>query len=181
MTGLLMLVVGAVFGALVGYFVRREEHLRERRLDSFGTLVAAFIAAARSGSDLLSVHMQTGYPHELNPQTWDEEQRRSMTDAHSIAWAQARDARNAFELAATEAELVATSQTAQIIEDLRSFLEGALYSGLPWGWAKNYPTSGFNPSDIEPKALQRIRPHVQSTARELWGTSAPKPKKLDGP
>lgn len=125
--------------------------------------------------------MQTGYPYELNPQTWDEEQRRSMADAHSSAWAQARDARNAFELAATKAELVATSQTAQIVEDLRSFLEGSLYSGLPWGWAKNYPTSGLNPSEIEAKALQRVRPHVQSTARELWGASAPKPKKLDGP
>jgi hypothetical protein len=165
---------GAVLGGLVGYLVRRKEHLREQRLDSFGVLVSTFIEAARSGAALLSVHFQVGYPHELSRETWNEEQVRTMTEAHSSAWAQGSVARNAFELAAIKAELVATKGTAKVIEDLRTFLDGALYSGSPWGYSKDYPKSALNPSDIESKALEQIRPHVQATARELWGRHAPK-------
>ena len=134
-----------VLGGLVGYFVRRAEHLMERRLNSFGSLVTAFIESARSGADLLSVHTQTGYPHKLDRERLGEAQVRAMTEAHSSAWMQARSARYAFELAATEAELVATSETVRIIEDLRMFLSGALYSGTPWGNSEAYPTSSLNP------------------------------------
>ena len=175
MLALVTLVLGAVLGGVVGYFVRRAEHLRERRLDAFGTLVSTFMDAARSGADLLSVHTQTGYPQELNRETWGDDQVRAMTEEHSGAWAQARTARNAFELAASQSELVGTTETAKVVEDLRMFLDGALYSGLPWRYSQEYPRSKLNPSDIEPRALEQVRPHVQAMARELWGWGVPKP------
>lgn len=59
MEALALLVLGVVLGAALGYFVRRDEHLRDKRLDAISDLTAAFVDAARSGADLLSVHMQT--------------------------------------------------------------------------------------------------------------------------
>ena len=44
-------------------------------------LEAAFVDAARSGADLLSVHMQTGYPHELNTGSWTAQQIEAMAKA----------------------------------------------------------------------------------------------------
>lgn len=182
MEALALLVLGAGLGAVLGYFVRRDEHLRDRRLDAISDLTAAFIDAARSGADLLSVHMQTGYPHELNTKTWNAEQIEAMAKAHGRAWAASADAAHRFELAVARAELVASKDTARVVTDLRAFLDRALYSGLPWRHAKNYPTAGLNPVEIVPKALEVVRPHVHRTARELWGYAAPKPPKaVEGP
>lgn len=145
-------------------------------------LTAAFIDAARSGADLLSVHMQTGYPHELNAQTWSAKQTAAMAKAHGQAWAASADAAHRFELAVARAELVASKDTAREVTDLREFLDRALYSGLPWRHAKSYPTAGLNPVEIVPQALEVVRPHVHRTARGLWGYSAPKPPKaVEGP
>jgi len=182
MEALALLVLGAVLGAVLGYFVRRNEHLRDKRLDAISDLTSAFVDAARAGADLLSVHMQTGYPHELKRQTWSAQQIDAMGKAHGEAWAAAADAAHRFELAVARAELVASKDTAALVTDLRAFLDRALYSGLPWRHARSYPTAGLNPVEIVPRALEAVRPHVHRTARELWGYSAPKPPKIvEGP
>jgi len=182
MEALTLLVLGAVLGAVLGYFVRRDEHLRDKRLDAISDLTAAFVDAAQSGADLLSVHMQTGYPHELNTEAWNAQQIEAMAKAHGQAWAVSTDAAHRFELAVARAELVASKDTARVVTDLRAFLDRALYSGLPWQHAKNYPIAGLNPVEIVPQALEVVRPHVHRTARELWGYAAPKPPKVvEGP
>lgn len=119
MEALALLVLGAVLGAVLGYFVRRNEHLRDQRLDAISDLTSAFVDAARAGADLLSVHMQTGYPHELNTQTWSAQQIDAMGKAHGDAWTAAADAAHRFELAVARAELVASKDTAAVVTDLR--------------------------------------------------------------
>ncbi|MGK0274582.1 MAG: hypothetical protein ACI9N0_000960 [Ilumatobacter sp.] len=64
-----------------------------------------------------------------------------------------------------------------MVTDLRVFLDGAVYSGMPWGNVQNYPTAGLNPVDIVPRAIEAVQPHVHETARGLWGYHAPKPPK----
>lgn len=178
MEAVALLILGAVLGAVLGYFVRRNEHVRDKRLDAFGELLASFINAARTGAALLSVHMQTGFPHELSRETWSAEQIEAMSRAHSEAWSASAEAAHSFELAVARTELVASKTTRGLVTDLRDFLEGAIYSGMPWGYAKTYPTAKLNPVDIVPRALDVVRPHVHRTARELWGYSAPKPPEL---
>jgi hypothetical protein len=182
MEALALLVGGAVLGAVLGYLIRRGEHLREKRLDAFSDLAAAFIDAARTGATLLSVHMRTGYPHELNPQTLSAEQIEAMSRAHGEAWIASADAAHRFEFAVAQVELVASKETASVVTDLRVFLDGAVYSGIPWKYVENYPTAKLNPVDIVPRAIEAVRPHVHQTARKLWGYSAPKPPKVvEGP
>jgi hypothetical protein len=60
-------IVVAIVAAEAGYLFRRREHLRERRLNAYQTVFAAFLDAARSAADLLSVHMTVGWPRDLNP------------------------------------------------------------------------------------------------------------------
>jgi hypothetical protein len=142
-----------------------------------GRLFDAFVDAARTGADLLSVHMTTGYPHELvpgrGPSPLGIQQVIELRKAHSDAWAAADAGRNRFELAAFAVELVATTSSAEAIADLRAFLDETLYSGLPWGFVKHGARVPINPVDIVPAALTRARPWVERSARELWGRDVP--------
>jgi hypothetical protein len=169
-------IVVAVVAASAGYYFRRREHLRERRLDAYQAVFAAFLDAARSAADLLSVHTQVGWPRELSAETWTEEQREEMTSVHRKAWERAAGDRRAFEVAVYGVELVASEDARVDIEALRAFLEGAAYSGSPWKHGDNagqlYPSAGLNPVDIEPKAIETVRPFVRRAARELWGRDA---------
>src|SRR5262245_1929362 len=101
-------IAAAVVAATAGYFYRRREHLRERRLDSYQTVPAAFLDAARTAATMIGVHVQVGWPHELSRDK-PEDERRALTTAHAEAWDRAAAARTAFEEAAYRAELVASS------------------------------------------------------------------------
>jgi hypothetical protein len=169
-------IVSAFIGALIGYLVRRKEHLREQRIDAYRQLLAAFVAAARSGANLVSVHTQTGYPHEINRKTTPKEQADAMTQAHAEAFRIAADDRAKFELSAAGAEMVASEDIWKNIDDLRTVLDSALYNGLPWRHAQNYPTMGVNPVDIEPLALKLAGNFAGRAARELWKRSVPSVK-----
>jgi hypothetical protein len=171
-------IVVAVVAASAGYFFRRREHLRERRLEAYQAVFAAFLDAARSAADLLSVHTQVGWPRGLNAETWTEEQRQEMAKVHGNAWERAAADRRAFEVALYGVELVASEDSRADIEELRTFLEGAAYSGSPWKHGKEgshlYPSASLNPVDIEPNAIETVRPFVRRAARELWGRDAAK-------
>jgi hypothetical protein len=166
----------AIVAAAAGYFFRRREHLRERRLDAYQAVFAAFLDAARSAADLLSVHTQVGWPREISAETWTKEQREEMAKVHRNAWERAAADRRAFEVAVYGVELVASEDARADIEELRQFLEGAAYSGSPWKHGEHaghvYPSAGLNPVDIEPKAIETVRPFVRRAARELWGRDA---------
>ena len=126
-------VIGtAIVAASAGYLFRRYEHLREQRIDDYQGLSAAFLDAARSAADLLSVHTQVGWPHDLNPETWNEDQRVGLTRAHGDAWERAAVARRSFDVAAFRVDLVASQDSRGDLERLRAFLEAAAYSGAPW-------------------------------------------------
>ena len=126
----------------------------------------AFYEAANAGADLLSVHTQTGFPHELRREGLAEKDRDRMAGAHEDAWAVAREARHAFHLASFGVELVGSRTALAAVEDLREFLAGSLYSGEPW--VRGYPKTGLNPSDIVQKAMDEADPHMRSFAHELW-------------
>jgi hypothetical protein len=166
-------VGAAIVAATAAYFFRRREHLRERRLDAYQAVLAAFLDATRSAAALLSVHTQVGWPHQLNREQWNEEQRSAMAQAHADAWERAATDRHEFEAAAYGVELVASAD----VKELREFLEGAAYSGSPWNRAGEgdhlYPAAKLNPADIEPKAIEVAGPFVRRAARQLWGRSAP--------
>ncbi len=165
------LVIGAgiaLIAALLGYLVRRWEHRREQRLEAYRSVLSAFHEAARTGADLLSVHAQTGFPSKLNRETWSEEDVQRMATAHNEAWVRGANACHQFDAAAFGVELVGSQQALDIVEDLRSFLHEALYSGAPWGWRERYPDAGLNPVDIVAASIDRARPHVRRLAGELW-------------
>ncbi len=170
---LMDLVVGAsiaLVAALLGYQVRRWEHRREQRLEAYRSVFGAFHEAARAGADLLSVHTQVGFPADLSSGQLSDEDRQRMANAHSQAWAEAASARHEFDVAAFGVELVGSQQAMHVAEDLRSFLEESLYSGVPWNRQGSYPRAGINPVDIIPASIDRARPHVQLLSRELWHT-----------
>ncbi len=108
-------VAAAIVAATAAYFFRRREHLRERRLDAYQAVLAAFLDAARSAAALLSVHTQVGWPHELNREQWTEEQRSAMAQAHADAWERAATDRHAFEAAAYGVELVASASVDELV------------------------------------------------------------------
>jgi hypothetical protein len=172
-------VAAAIVAATAAYFFRRREHLRERRLDAYQAVLAAFLDAARSAAALLSVHMHVGWPHELNREQWTEEQRSAMAQAHADAWERAATDRHAFEAAAYGVELVASAS----VKELRAFLASAAYSGSPWNRDDRgdhlYPAAKLNPADIEPKAIEVAGPYVRRAARQLWGRAAPDPHAPD--
>jgi hypothetical protein len=171
-------IVVAVVAASAGYFFRRREHLRETRLDAYQAVLAAFLDAARSAADLLSVHLRVGWPNELSRETWSDEQREMMSRAHTEAWERATIDRRAFEVAVYGVELVASETSLADVEKLRTFLADAAYSGSPWKRGGEhdhiYPTAGYNPSEIEPQAIEAAAPFVRRAARGLWGRHAPK-------
>jgi hypothetical protein len=171
-------IVVAIVAASAGYFFRRREHLRERRLDAYQTLLAAFLDAARSAADLLTVHTQVGWPHEMRTKNLTEEQRSVRAKAYGNTWERARADRRTFEVAAYGVELVASEDSRAGVEELRAFLEGAAYSGAPWKGGPDhiYPTAKLNPNEIEPAAIEVAAPFVRQAARELWGRSAPDAK-----
>lgn len=124
-------IIVALVAAQAGYLFRRREHLRERRLDAYQIVCAAFLDAARSAADLLSVHTRVSWPRDLSPKTGNEDQRAAMTKAHADAWQRASADRRSFEIAAYGVELVASKESREAVERLRVFLEGAAYSGTP--------------------------------------------------
>jgi hypothetical protein len=132
-------IVVAAVAASAGYF-RRREHLRERRLDAYKAVFAAFLDATRSAADLLTVHTPVGWRRELSAQTWTAKQRQEMTKVHSKAWERAAADRRAFEVAVYGVELVASEDSRADVEELRAFLEGAAYSGPPWKHGKKGET-----------------------------------------
>ena len=170
----LALAIGsALAGAVIGYFLRRTEHLREQRIDAYRLLLAGFASSAHTGATLLSIHQSTGYPHEMNRKSTSSEDIEASSKAHNDAWTVAGTRREEFELAAAGAEMVAGRKLLASIDELRMFLEDALYSGRPWLLSQDYPSANLAPAAIEAAALKLISSFSASAARELWRRSVP--------
>jgi hypothetical protein len=114
----------------------------------------------------------------LSTDTWNEEQIAAMRQAHEQAWTRARADRVAFEEAAYGADVVAAEPVGTKIAELRAFLLGAAYSGSPWAWEADQPhvmpSAGLNPVDIEPGAVEAVKPFVGAAAKELWARALTK-------
>lgn len=172
-------LVSLVVGAAFGYFSRRAEHQRERRFDAFNKLLVAFINAAETGTTLLSVHFETGYPDELSNKVWTVEQIQAMIQAHADSWTAAAAARSEFETATANVEMVGSARTISFLPALHAWLDDVLYSGVPWGFVKTYPKAKLNPVDIMPMSRERVRSFIKNARRDLWGRRAA--KELDVP
>ena len=46
------LVIGAVLSAALGHHIRRSEHLRERRVDAFSSVLRTFLEVQTTARDL---------------------------------------------------------------------------------------------------------------------------------
>lgn len=169
--------VAAIGAVVIGYLFRRREHLRERRVEANEKVLAAFLAASRSGADLSSAYMQFGWPRDLHR---GDPMADFMQEEMADAWAIALEDRRRFEVASFGADLVGNTPMREYVESLRKFLDDVFYSGSPW---KRGPSpdrhvearKSLAPSEIEPAAIEVARSFVRRTARELWRGDAPAP------
>ena len=162
-------VVGLCVAAFValGYDFFRRSQLRRQRVQAYHELLVSFREAVWTGTELLSVQLQTGSPHELDA-GWSVDDRAKATRLHSAAFVAAATARRRFDAARYLVDLVGSDDSLHDGDQLGQFLHDALYSGVPWT-ARDYPSAALHPVDIAVEADRTVRPLVLRARRELLG------------
>lgn len=175
MWAVLAAVVSVILAGTAGYFWRRREHLREKRLDAHLEFLRAFVAAARASATLMSVHLSTGYPDQLNRTQWSEEQRREMTSMHQEAFSGAIASRETLEASLCGVDLVGGAKAPKSAETLVQWLTDEAYSVEPW---KRGRGARLDPVVLERTALVKAREFALAAQSDLWGRSAKSGEKL---